>query len=287
MEPRRGLVPSHFLQSNKHYSLWRTPTKPYTCLVRADVCVFSPTILPVDFFLTCCPTLSDSLHMAAPISHLQLIHSLKSCLRASTWHPPAHTHTLALNGTTHANTLSLLSLSAVFLGRASDADVPFSPVSLSASLSLLLCWVGDLTVKWRPQWDGHTDRRGGGVAVVDGWMDVGLLTQPSAATLSSPFALFRSLLWLQLSWPIQFPAHPVIRPPNHPPQSLLTMNLIHRGSHKEPCTSIHQYHYAACRVIFGHEEDINTQQVLHQTKPEKSQYTTLNHDKDFGCIFYF
>lgn len=31
---------------------------------------------------------------------------------------------------------------------------------------------------------------------MDGWMDVGLLTQPSAVTLSSPlsFALFRSLL---------------------------------------------------------------------------------------------
>lgn len=198
--------------------------------------------------------------MAAPISHLQLIHSLKSCLRASTWHPPAHTHTRAEWNHTCQHTLSSFPLrcfSAVL-----QMLMCHSPPFPRLPLSLLLCWVGDLTVKWRPHWDGHTDRRGGGggVAVVDGWMDVGLLTQPSAATLSSPlsFALFRSLLWLQLGRPIQFPAHPVIRLPNHPPQSLLTMNLIHRGSHKEPCTSIHQYHYAACSVIFGHEEDINT-----------------------------
>lgn len=204
--------------------------------------------------------------MAAPISHLQLIHSLKSCLRASTWHPPAHTHSRWMEP--HMPTLSLLSLCGVSRPcfRCWCAILPRFPVCLSLSVVVLSGWFNsqmEATVRWAHRQE-RWRRRGGSGGWMDGWMDVGLLTQPSAATLSSPlsFALFRSLLWLQLGRPIQFPAHPVIRLSNHPPQSLLTMNLIHRGSHKESCTSIHpsihQYHYAACRVIFGHEEDINT-----------------------------
>ena len=59
------------------------------------LCVCSASlILPGDLFFMCCPTLSESLHMGAPISRL---HSSPT--------PPPHTHTHTLTHT-HAHSAS-------------------------------------------------------------------------------------------------------------------------------------------------------------------------------------
>lgn len=73
------------------------------------------------------------------------------CPTVCTWRLPSPIFTASATST-YTPHRSFVDILAVF-GRPSDADLHGSfALCLLVSLSLSLCWVDDLTVKWRPHW---------------------------------------------------------------------------------------------------------------------------------------